>query len=707
MRDNNDDTILIVDDNPTNLQLLLTTLQNAGFKVLIATDGEQALQRAELGKPDLILLDVVMPGMDGYATCQGLKNNPQLQDIPVIFMTALAETEDKLAGFVAGGVDYVTKPFAHEEVLARVRTHLTLRKLQAAIQQQNQRLQDITTQLQAITDALSGFLRTEQLTLASQRLLQTAVEHSQSQHGMLVAITTDGEQEGYTELLVQALHGVLDEWGNRPLFDYIKQELKQQHRVEIDAESVAATDWLQVLLKQQQIVIRNSDAAVASDFLLGAAKQRHILAIPLHQGPHLIGFIVLANRTQGYSMEQATALERLQQAAAVLLSYARSRHREATAVRLQEQAEAEVDYLREEVKGLYNFDQIICHSESFREVLRQVEQVAATDSTVLIHGETGTGKELIAQAVHNLSARNKHPLIKVNCAALPSELVESELFGHEKGAFTGALAQRKGRFELADGGTLFLDEIGDMPLSAQSKLLRALQEREIERVGGHETITVDVRVLAASHHDLLALVGQGRFREDLFYRLNVFPIDLPPLRERREDIRPLVRFFADRAATKLGRSIRTIDETAAQRLLNYHWPGNVRELENLIERAVILSAGDVLQVVETMFPETVRQITVSSGQSGTGNQVAVTNATTDDNKANKAAQKSELPTDMSLEEMQRYYILKVLEGTQWIIEGEEGAAAILGLKPSTLRNRMQKLDIQKPMDISSDGGALN
>ena len=805
MQNINDDTILIVDDNPTNLQLLLNTLQNAGFKVLIATDGKQALQRAQLGKPDLILLDVIMPDMDGYTTCQRLKSDAQLQDIPVIFMTALAETEDKLSGFAAGGVDYVTKPFSHEEVLARVRTHLTLRKLQAAMQEQNQRLQDTTTQLQAISEALSGFLRSGQLQQAALGILQAALACTQSQHGMIVSIK-DGddkqEPDSGIALIIEALHGVLVEGAaNQALYDAIQRSLQQQERVTIDDKRGRKTPWLQTLLEQQQVLISNSDAVAANDFMLGDSQQRHILAVPLQQGPKLIGFIAVANRAQGYSEEQASALERLQQAAAVLLGYQRSQRREATAMRLQQQAEATVNYLREEIKGQYNFDQIICESQSFREVLKQVEQVACTDSTVLIHGETGTGKELIAQAVHNLSTRNNHLLIKVNCAALPSELVESELFGHEKGAFTGALAQRKGRFELADGGTLFLDEIGDMPLSAQSKLLRALQEREIERVGGHETIAVDVRVLAASHHDLLALVGEGRFREDLFYRLNVFPISLPPLRERREDIRPLVRFFAQRSAAKLGRNIKAIDEAATRRLLSYHWPGNVRELENLIERSVILSTKEVLQVSEAMFPQAVRQVMVSAEQAGDNSaQEVVTNTVTTtsnlepsspepsnpepsnpepsnpepsnpepsnpepsspepsspepsspepsslepsnpepsslepsspepDNPESsslepsspepsspepsspesESASKDDLPVAMTLEEMQRYYILQVLNRADWIIEGEEGAAAILGLKPSTLRNRMVKLDIQKPMEIAdiNDKHALN
>lgn len=329
-------------------------------------------------------------------------------------------------------------------------------------------------------------------------------------------------------------------------------------------------------------------------------------------------------------------------------------------IRLQ----AENLYLQEEIKLDHNFGEIITGSNGFKKVLTRVEQVASTDATVLILGETGTGKELIARAVHYISPRNDRPLVKVNCAALPANLIESELFGHEKGAFTGALSRKIGRFELADRGTIFLDEIGDLPLELQAKLLRVLQEGEFERLGNPRPIKADVRVIAATNRELNRAVIAGNFREDLFYRLNVFPIALPPLRERKEDIPLLVRHFARKYRQKVGKVIDKIPQKVVTALQAYSWPGNVRELENIIERAVILSSGSTFEVEELL--ETLRA--------------------TD-------AQPRPSPT---LEEVERNHIIKVLEETGWRIEGKHGAAARLGLNPSTLRSRIEKLNIQKP-----------
>jgi len=303
-------------------------------------------------------------------------------------------------------------------------------------------------------------------------------------------------------------------------------------------------------------------------------------------------------------------------------------------------------------------------SPPLKRVLEQVAQVAPTDSTVLIQGETGTGKELVARAIHDASARRERALVKLNCAALPRELVESELFGHEKGAFTGAMQQRRGRFELADGGTLFLDEVGELPLDTQAKLLRVLQEREFERVGGTRTLSADVRVIAATNRDLHSQVGAGRFRSDLYYRLNVFPIVVPPLRERANDIPRLGQHFAGRAARKLGRPLEGISPAFIERATAYHWPGNIRELENVVERAMIMSREPVLDGAALL--------SVPPGHA-------------------PAAQ----PPDATLEEMERAHIQRVLDATKWVIEGERGAARILGLNPSTLRGRLRKLGIRK------------
>lgn len=324
--------------------------------------------------------------------------------------------------------------------------------------------------------------------------------------------------------------------------------------------------------------------------------------------------------------------------------------------------EAQNVYLQEEIKGAHNFEELIGSSTSLRKVLKNVERVAPTDSTVLITGETGTGKELIARAVHNLSPRKDRPLVKVNCAAIPAGLIESELFGHEKGAFTGALTKKMGRFEVADKGTIFLDEIGDLPLDLQSKLLRVLQEGEFERVGGTQTFKVKVRVIAATNRDLAQQSKAGHYRADLYYRLNVFPIHLPPLRERESDIPLLVQYFVRKFAVNFGKKIDRIPERMMTALQRYPWPGNIRELEHVIERAVILSEGPELEPIEWL--------------------------SSSDGKAGPAKTRT-------LEEAERQHIVDVLEQTSWRVSGPNGAAAVLGLKPTTLEAKMKKLGIER------------
>jgi formate hydrogenlyase transcriptional activator len=325
-------------------------------------------------------------------------------------------------------------------------------------------------------------------------------------------------------------------------------------------------------------------------------------------------------------------------------------------------------YLQEEIKAAVNFDEIVGRSPALSAVLDHVRAVSPTDASVLVTGETGTGKELIARAIHSASRRKDRPLIKMNCAALPAGLVESELFGHEKGAFTGAISRRVGRFELADGGTIFLDEIGELPLEIQAKLLRVLQEGEIDSIGGKAPIHVDVRVIAATNRDLAQAVRDRTFREDLYYRLNVFPIRLPALRERHADIPLLASYFAMQFANRLGKLIDGIHPETVERLVAYAWPGNIRELENIMERAVILASGSVLEVSPEMLPV-----------------IAV------DARANAVTQ-----TATNLEAVERDHIESVLQQTKWVIEGARGAAQVLGLHPNTLRSRMKKLGIIRP-----------
>jgi len=329
---------------------------------------------------------------------------------------------------------------------------------------------------------------------------------------------------------------------------------------------------------------------------------------------------------------------------------------------LKNKLEEENIYLREEIKLAHNFEEIVGRSDATKYVLFKIEQVAPTDTTVLITGETGTGKELVAHAIHGAGSRRDRPLVKLNCAALSPTLIESELFGHEKGAFTGATARKIGRFELADGATIFLDEIGELPLELQAKLLRVIQENEFERLGSSKTIKVDARIIAATNRNLKTAVEQGAFREDLWYRLNVFPITVPPLRDRKEDIPGLVEHFVRRFSLKVGRRISSIPPASMRILQDYAWPGNVRELANVLERAVINTSGTVLRIVDHFEKSRVEEPSQSY---------------------------------KTLEEMEKEYITRILDNTGWRIDGRKGAAKILGINPSTLRTRMAKLGIQK------------
>jgi PAS domain S-box-containing protein len=350
-------------------------------------------------------------------------------------------------------------------------------------------------------------------------------------------------------------------------------------------------------------------------------------------------------------------------------------------------------YLQEEIKQSHNFEEIIGRSKALASVLEHVRAVAPTDASVLIHGETGTGKELIARAIHSLSKRRDRPLIKVNCAALPAGLVESELFGHEKGAFTGAIAKRIGRFELADGGTIFLDEIGEVPLEMQAKLLRALQEHEIDRIGGRAPIKIDVRIIAATNRDLAQAVRDKEFREDLFYRLNVFPIQLPPLRMRKDDVPLLANYFLARFAGQMGKRFQGIHSETMDRLVAYAWPGNIRELENVMERSVILCSEEWLiidpHVLLGTFKATSNPIPSDGLLVGSQSKPREISAT-------DGASNADYLVSGSLESIEKAHILSVLGQTNWRIEGEGGAAQILGLHPNTLRSRIKKLGLCRP-----------
>jgi len=501
-------SILVVDDTAANIGFLLDTLSKAGYRVRVAPDGESALEQLHYSPPDLVLLDVMMPGIDGFETCRRLRQLPNLQKIPVIFMTALSDAQDKVRAFAAGADDYVTKPFQYEEVLARVRVHLTRRELECKLAHLNR---DLEARVAARTAEL-----------------KSALEE------------------------VEAL----------------KSRLQQENR-----------------------------------------------------------------------------------------------------------------YLKQEISEAANLGEIIGSSPALQAALRKVAAVAPTDSTVLIHGETGTGKELFARALHAQSTRRDRPMIKLNCSAISAGLVESELFGHVRGAFTGATERRVGRFELADGGTLFLDEVSELPLETQAKLLRVLQEQEFEPVGSSKTVKVDVRVIAATNRELLADVHAGRFRSDLYYRLNVFPVDLPSLRDRPEDIESLAIHFMHRMARKLGKPIERISPATLSKLNNYTWPGNIRDLQNTIERAAVLSSGSELSVEWDLAPPA--SVAGTNGSGGASLPQPRVSAPIGQ------------PAAQSLEAIEREHIIAMLKKTRGVVEGPNGAAQLLDMNPSTVRFRMKKLGISK------------
>src|SRR5215467_6174689 len=405
--------------------------------------------------------------------------------------------------------------------------------------------------------------------------------------------------------------------------------------------------------------IKNLPAQIAEKLKAESIASMAIAPMVTASGP--LGLITMGSRQpNNFGQEDLDLLSQLstQIALAVDNAIAYGRLTEA-----RDRLEEERLYLESEIRSEYSFEDIVGKSAALRKVLDQIAIVAPTGSTVLLHGETGTGKELFARAIHNRSPRRERTFVRLNCAAIPSGLVESELFGHEKGAFTGALMQKRGRFELADRGTLFLDEIGDISLDLQPKLLRALQEREFERLGSTKTVNVDVRLIAATHRDLESMIRNNQFREDLFYRLNVFPIEIPPLRERREDIPLLVHFFVLRTSRQMQKVIRTVPKQAMEALVSADWPGNIRELENFIERCVILTPGNELNVPRS--------------------------------ELKRAVSRTVVPVESTFEEAERQAIIDALIAASGRIAGQGGAAERLGLKRTTLQNKMNKLNISR------------
>jgi formate hydrogenlyase transcriptional activator len=437
-------------------------------------------------------------------------------------------------------------------------------------------------------------------------------------------------------------------------------------------------------------VFRTGEPAVdgtrelASDPIANALGVKSVCHLPLTSRNRVLGVLGVGSlRENAFSEDDVAFLIQFARQVAIAVDNAIAYGQIST---LKDQLAQEKLYLEDEIRTELNFAEIVGKSEALRRVLTLVETVAPTDSTVLIYGETGTGKELIARAVHDLSSRHSNAFVKLNCAAIPTGLLESEMFGHEKGAYTGAIAQRIGRFELAHRGTVFLDEIGEIPLELQPKLLRVLQEREFERLGSTRTLRTDARLIAATNRDLEALVSEQKFRSDLYYRLNVFPVRVPALRERPDDIPLLVRHFVQQFSRRMNRSVDTISSETMTTLVRYHWPGNIRELQNVIERAVILSSGSVLKVPTD-------ELRLRDSISAKGDRSVLRDAGAD---APPVGDSDKGRLRAALNDAERQEIVATLEKTNWKVAGPHGAAALLGMNRSTLQSRMQKLGVRIP-----------
>ena len=746
-----DNDILIVDDEIPSLRLLAELLEKEGYQVRPAERAQTAIDSALAKPPGLILLDVRMPEMDGFELCRRLRQDKRTRHVPIIFVSALEDIESKIKGFKAGGVDFISKPFQELEILARVRTHMHLHRMQqhleqlvdertselresrASLEQKVRELQESEERLSLIYDSVADilyYIRVEP---------DDCFRFLSINHAFLKATGLTGDQ-----IVGKRIEEVIPETSVRLALDNYKKAIKENRIVRWEESSVypsgekigdvsiapvlnkkgicthlvgsvhdvterrQAEEALCESEERFELAVAGSTAGIwdwdlltdkvyySDRFkeLLGYAPDEFLdtpdefwnrlhpddyeaarLAVDRHLKERMVFNIECRLQTKSgeyrwFHFRGQSLWEKTGQATRMSGSITDITDRKQTEIELRDafteieqlknQLEAESAYLQDEIKLEHNFENIIGQSESLKYVLNRVVQVAPTDSPVLIMGETGTGKELMARALHKLSLHGKRVLVKVNCAALPGELIESELFGREKGAFTGATTTQPGRFELAKGSTLFLDEIGELPLELQAKLLRVIESGEFERLGSSRTLYSDARIIAATNRVLEEEVRKGRFREDLWYRLKVFPITMPPLREHPEDIPLLVKWFLDQLARKMGKRVTEIPKHAMQMLQRYTWPGNVRELKHAVESALITAQGKKLKFELPQVADTV------------------------------------LSDFKSFEEMERDYILQVLKAKNWKIGGKDSAASILGMPPSTLRSRMKKLGLKKP-----------
>jgi PAS domain S-box-containing protein len=623
--------IILADDNADMRRYLLRLLADR-YEVHAVADGSQALEATRRLRPALVLADVMMPRLDGFGLLRAIRDDSALASTPVILLSARAGEESRVEGLQADADDYLVKPFSARELLARVATHVKMANLRRDTAEREERLRS------------EAELEREKLRASEERLVETSRLYRELE-----------DREAKIRRLVDANILGITTWNVEGAILAPNEAFLRM--VQYDHEDVAAgrVRWWDMTPADWR---ERAEHALAEVIQTGTVQpfESEFIRKDGSRVPVLVGATLF----------QAGGKEGV----AFVLDLSEQKRAEAEIRALKDQLYKENLALRDEVERTSMFDEIVGASNPLKVVLSRIAKVAPTDSTVLVTGETGTGKELVARAIHRKSGRAERAFVSVNCAAIPRDLIPSELFGHEKGAFTGATQRRLGRFELADGGTIFLDEVGELLPDTQVALLRVLQEREFERVGGRQPIHVNVRVITATNRDLEAGVANGTFRQDLFYRLNVFPIEVPPLRERKTDLLLLVEYFVQRYGVKAGKHIRSIDKKTLDLFQSYDWPGNIRELQNVIERSVILSSDDVFSVDELWLSK--KPVPLAPPV-----------------KASPLAKGRVEPLS------EREIIEAALAATRGRISGPSGAAAKLEIPPSTLEARIKALKINK------------
>ena len=623
--------ILVVDDEVKNIKLMEAWLLPRGYTVTSASGGQEAIEQVHRDQPDLILLDIMMPVMNGFAVCKNLKSDPETQLIPIVIMTALGGMEDRVKGIEAGADDFLTKPVNRDELMARIHTSLRMkhtieRKIEALVE-----VNHLLARTVDPDDTLRVLLSSTNQLFATQRTSVAFIDETQERL-TFTTVVGGGQIEQFQLKLGQGIIGWVAQTGRGVVCNDASHDPRFSGGI---------------------------------DQMTGF-RTKSILCAPLRQNGRIVGGLEAVNTTNpdGFTQEDLQLLTAL----GGLVSAAIDRAQVLATVRNARAAFQEV------VQDRYRL--VVGESAGMQEILRLARTVASTNTTVLLLGESGTGKEVLARAIHQWSPRTEQPFVAVNCMALTPELLESELFGHEKGAFTGAIAQKKGKFELAEGGTIFLDEIGDLAPNLQAKLLRVLQEREFQRVGGIKDIRTNIRILAATNRKLRRAVQSGAFREDLYYRLNVVSLTLPPLRERPEDIAVLVDYFIERYSHEVKRMGVSIDQDALQALQAYAWPGNIRELQNAIERAVVLSPEPTITLAD--LPTEVRYAHPLSIGS-------------ENDEAQQVTIDEICPMAEAIDAYQRALVRKALEVAN---DSQTEAAKLLGVPQPSLSRMMRRLGLR-------------